>query len=125
MQIKTVSELEKNPEQGKRGKNSCYAPLTLYPGAVHKVRHAIFGQFLLPPPVTLRHTSRDPPKVRHTSRTFKRPSTKSRTKGPLYKFCLNCSRWFLSGGFCQGVFCLEGFVQGGFCSFPFCQNTSV
>jgi len=38
-------------------------------GAVHKVRHAIFGQILPPPSVTLRHTSRDPPKVRHTSRT--------------------------------------------------------
>src|SRR6218665_3221609 len=38
-------------------------------GAVHKVRHAIFGQFLPPPPVTLRHTSRGPSKVRHTSRT--------------------------------------------------------
>src|SRR6218665_2139937 len=38
-------------------------------GAFHKVRHAIFGQFDPPPPVTLCHTSRDPPKVRHTSRT--------------------------------------------------------
>src|SRR6218665_3095410 len=118
MQIKTVSELEKNPEQGKRGKNSCCASLTSYPGAVHKVRHAIFCQFLPPPPVTLRHTSRNP-------RLLKGLVQKSRTKGPLYKFCLNCSRGFLSGGFCQGVFCLEGFVQGGFCSFPFCQNTSV
>ena len=27
---------------------------------------------------------------------------KTRTKAPLYKFCLNCSR-----GFCPGVFCLE------------------
>jgi len=32
-------------------------------GAVHKVRHAIFHQFLpTPPPVTLCHTSRNPPK---------------------------------------------------------------
>ena len=32
-------------------------------GAVHKVCHAIFGQFLLPPPpVTLRHTSGTPRK---------------------------------------------------------------
>ena len=30
-------------------------------GAVHKVRHAIFGQFWPPSPVTLCHTSRDPP----------------------------------------------------------------
>ena len=30
-------------------------------GAVHKVRHAIFGQFLPPPSVTLCNTSRNPP----------------------------------------------------------------
>src|SRR6218665_1088853 len=76
-----------------------------------------------------RHTSRDPPKVRHTSRT--RPRfleglvQKTRTKAPLYKFCLNCLWGFLSGRFCQRVFCLEGFVRRGFCPFPFCQNTSV
>src|SRR6218665_2952195 len=48
------------------------------------------------------------PKVRHTSRTplpiFSRPSTKIPDKSPLYKFYLNCSRRFLSGGFCQGWF---------------------
>ena len=32
------------------------------PGGVHKVRHAIFGQYWPPPPVTLCHTSRDPPR---------------------------------------------------------------
>ena len=37
-------------------------------GAVHNVRHAILDQFWLPS-VTLCHTSPDPPKVRHTSRT--------------------------------------------------------
>src|SRR6218665_1460293 len=42
----------------------------------------------------------------------------TRTKALCTKFSLNCSRDFLSGGFCQGVFCLEGFVQGGFCPFP-------
>src|SRR6218665_3952753 len=65
----------------------------------------------LPPPVTLRHTSRDPPKLRHTSRTprfLEGLVQKTRTKAPLYKFCLNCSRGFFSGGFCQGVFYLEG-----------------
>src|SRR6218665_3747866 len=36
-------------------------------GAVHKVRHAIFGQFL--PPHTLSHIPGPPPKVRHKSRT--------------------------------------------------------
>src|SRR6218665_3539595 len=72
-----------------------------------------------PSPVTLCHTSRDPPKVRHTSQTpiFSRPSTKNPVKSPLYKFSLNCSQGFLSGGFYQGVFCLEGFVRGGFCPF--------
>src|SRR6218665_1482849 len=53
-----------------------------------------------------------PPKVRHTSRTpspiFSRPSTKIPDKSPLYKFSLNCSQGFLSGGF----------VRGGFCLFP-------
>src|SRR6218665_446579 len=52
-----------------------------------------------------------PPKVRHTSRTpliFSRPSTKILDKSPLYKFYLNCSWRFLSGGF----------VRVGFCPFP-------
>src|SRR6218665_2694210 len=57
-----------------------------------------------------------PPKVRHTSRTprlLKSLVQKTRTKAPLYKFCLNCSRGFVRG-FCQRAFCLEGFVRGGF-----------
>jgi len=79
-----------------------------------------FANFYPSPPVTLCHTSRDPPKVglRHTSRPpiFIRPSTKNPDKiRLLYKFSLNCSRGFLSGGF---VFCLEGFVRGAFCPFP-------
>src|SRR6218665_3780189 len=61
-----------------------------------------------PLPITLCHTSRDPPpKVRHTSRTppiFSRPSTKIPDKTPLYKFYLNCSQRFMSGGFCPGWF---------------------
>src|SRR6218665_929470 len=77
-------------------------------GTVQKVRYAIFGQFLPPPPVTLRHTSRDPPKVRQTTRT--RPRfleglvQKTRTKALLYKFCFNCSRGFCPGGFVRGSF---------------------
>src|SRR6218665_1861859 len=39
---------------------------------------------------------------------------KTRTKSP----CTN-SLTIVCGGFCQGVFCLEGFVRGGFCPFPF------
>ena len=29
-----------------------------------------------------------------------RPSTRNPDKSPLYKFSLNCSRWYISGGFC-------------------------
>src|SRR6218665_1801804 len=53
-----------------------------------------------PPSVTLCHTSRDPPQVRHTSRA---PQflvglvQKIPDKSPLYKFYLTCSRRFLSG----------------------------
>src|SRR6218665_176586 len=64
-----------------------------------------------PPPVTLCPTSRDPQKVRHTSRTppiFSSSSTKIPDKSPLYKFYLNCSQRFLSGGF----------LRVGFCPFP-------
>src|SRR6218665_1237907 len=64
------------------------------------------------PPKSTSHIS-DPP-------IFSKPSTKTSDKSPLYKFCLNCSRGYLSG-VCQGVFCLEGFVRGGFCPFPLCQ----
>src|SRR6218665_29174 len=56
------------------------------------------ANFYPPPPGTLRHTSRDPPKVRHTSQTTFpisiRPSTKNPDKSPLYKFFFNCSRGF-------------------------------
>ena len=65
-----------------------------------------WANFDPPPPVTLCHTSRDPPKVRHTSRTprfLEGLVQKTRTKAPLYKFCLNCSRGFVQG-FCQGSF---------------------
>src|SRR6218665_1802600 len=75
------------------------------------------ANFYPPPPVTLRHTSRDPSpeSTSHISdpRFLEGLVQKTRTISPLYKFCLNCSRGFLSGGFCQGVFCLEGFVCGG------------
>ena len=91
-------------------------------GAVHKVRHAIFGQFWPPSPChTLSHIPGTPRKyVTHLGSPpiFSRPSTKIPNKSPLYKFSLNCSRGFLSGGFCQGVFCLEGFVRGCFLSIP-------
>src|SRR6218665_42781 len=97
--------------------NACY-------GAVHKVGLYVslyLANFDPLPPATLCHTSRDPPKVRHTSPTpiFSRPSTKNPDKSLLYKFSLNYSR-----GFFRGV-SLEGFVPGGFVRSPFCQNTYV
>src|SRR6218665_2657689 len=48
------------------------------------------------PPESTSHIS-DPP-------IFSRPSTKIPDKSPLYKFYLNCSRRFLSGGFYPGWF---------------------
>src|SRR6218665_2898504 len=102
-------------------------------GAVHKVRHAIFGQFCPPPTVTLCHTSRDP--LKSTSHISDPPFLvglvkKIPDKSPLYKFSLNYSQRFLSGMFCHGVFCLEGFVRGGFCPFSLlseyiCYNRKV
>src|SRR6218665_158229 len=79
-------------------------------GAGHKVRHAIFGQFL-PPPLPLSHFVTHPgtpPKVRRTSRIppiFSRPSTKIPDKSTMYKFYLNCSRRFCPGGFVWVGFC--------------------
>src|SRR6218665_348813 len=65
------------------------------------------------PSVTLRHTSRDPPKVRHTSRTppiCRRPSTKNWDKSPLVQilsqlFARNFVRGVLSEGLLSGRFC--------------------
>ena len=94
-------------------------------GAVHKVRHAIFG-----PSVTLCHTSRDPPKVRHTSRNppppiFSRPSTKNPDKSPLAVQILSqLLTVVFVRGFCSGVLSRR-FVRSGFSPFPFWQNTSV
>src|SRR6218665_125150 len=98
-------------------------------GAVHKVRHAIFGQFF--PPLPLSHFVTHPgtpPKVRHTSRTlpiFSRPSTTKPDKSPLYKFSLNCSQGFLSRGSVRGSFVRKVLSRVVFVHSPFCQNTSV
>src|SRR6218665_170654 len=98
-------------------------------GAVHKVRHAIFGQILSPLlPVTLCHTSQDPsPKyVTHLAPPiFSRPSIKNPDKSSLYKFSLNCSRGFLFRGFCQGSFVWKVLSVVVFVRSPFCQNASV
>ena len=61
--------------------------------------------------VTLFLANFDPPPPCHTlshipgpPRFLCRPSTKIPDKTPLYKFYLNCSRRFLSEGFCPGWF---------------------
>ena len=81
--------------------------------AVHKVRHAIFGQFLSPPPVTLRHTFRDPPKVRHTSRTpdFQKAQYKKPGQKPLVQILSQLLAGVLSGGLLSGRFCLGWFMS--------------
>ena len=83
---------------------------TALQGAVHKVRHAIFGQFWPPSPChTLFHIP-GPPESSCTSHIsdppiFSRPSTQIPDKSPRYKFYLNCSRRSLSGGFVRVDFC--------------------
>jgi len=84
----------------------------LFIGAVHKVRHAIFGQFWPPPSVALCHKSRDPPKVRHTSRNplfLVGLVQKIRTKA----LCTN-SLSIVREGFCPGAF-VSGLLSGRFC----------
>src|SRR6218665_1821703 len=69
------------------------------------------ANFYPPPPVTLRHTSRDPPKVRHTSRTprfLEGLVQKPGQKPP----CTN-SVSIVRGGFCPGVLS-EGLLSGRF-----------
>src|SRR6218665_1340834 len=101
-------------------------------GTVHKVRHAIFGQFFPPSPLShfVTHLGTPNKKLRHTPRT---PSPqflvgvvqKTRTKAP----CTN-SRSIVRKGFCSGSFVRWSFVWkvlSGvvFIRSPFCQNTSV
>ena len=89
-------------------------------GAVHKVRHAIFGQFLHPlPSVTLRHTPRDPPEstshiLDHT-RFLLGLVQKTLTKVP----CTN-SLSIVCGDFCLEFCLLSGRFcpRGAFCPFP-------
>ena len=76
------------------------------------VRHVMFYQFWPPLLVTLCHRSRNPPKVRHTSRTPRFLVVQKRHKAPV-----QISLSIVRGGFVRG-FCLERFVRGGFCPFP-------
>ena len=76
-------------------------------GAVHKVRHAIFGQFLpLSPCHTSSHIPEPPESTSHISdpRFLLGLVQKTRTKAP----CTN-SVWIFRGVFCHG-----GFVRGSF-----------
>src|SRR6218665_689387 len=102
--------------------------LNCYNGAVHKVRHAIFGQFLPPPPVTLCHTSRDPQKVRHTSRTppdfLVGLVQKIRTKPPV-KILSRLFAGFCPGGFVRGSLVWKVLSGVFFVHSSFCHNTSV
>src|SRR6218665_2057244 len=78
-------------------------------GAIHKVHHAIFGQFL-PSPSPLSHFVTHPgtpSKVRHTSRTpliFRRSSTKNLDKSPLVQILSQLFAVVFVRGVCQGAF---------------------
>ena len=90
--------------------------------AVHKVRHAIFGQFL-PPSLShfVTHPGNPRGYVTHFGPPiFSRPSTNNPDKSP----CTN-SLSIVREGFCPGV--LSGGLLSGvvFVHSPFCQNTSV
>src|SRR6218665_1376158 len=73
-----------------------------------------------PPSVTFCHTSRDPRKVRHTSRTHPQFLVVQKTgQNSLFK-SLSMVR-----GFCSGLFVWKVLSEVGFARPPFCQNTSV
>src|SRR6218665_2749257 len=77
-------------------------------GAVHKVRHAIFDQFLpSPPPVTLCHTTRNPPEsTSHISdpQIFNRPSIKKPGQKPPVQFLSQLYTGLFVRGFVRGSF---------------------
>src|SRR6218665_3056227 len=82
-----------------------------YKGPSIKYVTLFLANFDPSPSVTLCYTSRDPPKVRDTSRTPRflvGLVQKSQTKVP----CTN------SISIVRGGFCLGGFVRVGFCPFP-------
>ena len=89
-------------------------------GAVHNVRHAIFGQFCpLPQSHFVTHPGTPPESTSHISDPpiFSRPSTKNPDKSPLYKISLNCSLRFLSGRFVRGSL-VRKVLSGRFLSIP-------
>ena len=98
-------------------------------GAVRKVRHAISDQFLPPPPVTHCHTSRDPPKVRHTSRNPQllvvHAYIHMSLEGGL-SLVAGVLVWeILSGGFLSGRFCSGWFLSVPLLSEYICYNRKL
>src|SRR6218665_1633642 len=73
---------------------------------LERLLHAIFGQFLPPPPVTLRHTSRTPPKVHHTYRTprFLEGLVQKPGQKPPCTNYVSVLAGVFSGGFVRGLF---------------------
>ena len=89
-------------------------------GAVHKVRHAIFGQFL-PPCHTSSHIPGPPRKyVTHLRPPrFWRLSTKNPDKSPLVQILSQLfAGVFVRGGFVRGLFMSGRFCPGWFLSVP-------
>src|SRR6218665_1653591 len=85
-------------------------------GAVHRVRYAIFGQFLPPPSChTSSHIPGPPESIRHTTRT-RPPICRNPNKSPPVQilFQLVTGFWYrgvLSGGLLSGRFCLGWFLS--------------
>src|SRR6218665_2169990 len=97
-------------------------------GAVHKVRHAIFDQFLPPPPVTLSHVPRPPKSTSHISDS---PDflvgliQKIRTKAPCSNSLSIVRVIFVREGLSWGLWSGKFFSGVVFVHSSFCHNTSV
>jgi len=78
------------------------------------------AKFSMRSPLEMSYVQNSRSGCKHTLSLYKNPD-----KSPLYKFFLNCSRGFFSGGCCHGVFCLEGFDRGGFCPLPLLSEYTV
>src|SRR6218665_1512046 len=67
-----------------------------------------------------------PPSTSHISNPpFLATLVQNPDKSPLYKFSLNCSQAFLSGGFVRESFALKVLSGAVSVRSSFCQNTSV
>src|SRR6218665_3672587 len=84
-------------------------------GTVHKVAYVRLFSANFDPLPLLHFVTHDgtPQSTSHISDPpdFSRPSTKNLDKSPLYKFSLNSSRGFLSGGLLSGRFCPGWFLS--------------